>query len=446
MPTLLILKADLYEAIMLLSMKKSNLLLFLILSLVLTCVLSAKNLRTGSDPRGTLLVSESLLINQTIKLDNYNSEILSKDGLAIHSKNGHSYYYFPIGTSIASVPFVLLARIFGYEMSRDEATVQIGIAAVSSIAIVLLLINIAKLFIGEINSILIGSVFWFGSSLSSTSGTALWSHNFAVLFSLCGIYLLIKPSKLEMNFHPILIGICLFSAYLCRPTMAILAPLAILCCYTYSKISSLKILACLCILLSIFMLFCVHEFNQLLPDYYLPSRLMGKDFYRGLLGNLFSPARGLFIYSPFILVAWICFKYSEKNWGLNYSWLLIGLVWPIIHLVFISRFPHWWGGHSFGPRLMTDVLPGIFLLTLYTWPTEFKSCMAKITAGVLLTSCIFSILVITGQGLYSKYTILWNQEPNIDENTKYLFDWHYPQFLASKSGHLLRILEHKSKP
>src|SRR5690606_10451774 len=125
--------------------------------------------------------------------------------------------------------------------------------------------------------------------------------------------------------------------------------------FTYSRLSAIKAGLLFVTLQGAFVLFSFYEFGQMLPDYYLPKRLSGGYFYEALYGNLFSPGRGLLVYSPFIVFAWLCFRYSGKLWGLNRSWWLIGLAWPILHWVFISRFPHWWAGWSYGARLMTDV-------------------------------------------------------------------------------------------
>ena len=227
--------------------------------------------------------------------------------------------------------------------------------------------------------------------------------------------------------------------------MAILSPFALLFLFTYSRVAAIKTGLFLASLLGAFILFSTHEFGQMLPDYYLPKRLAGGYFYEALYGNLLSPARGILIYSPFIVFAWLCFKYSEKHWGLKKSWLLIGLAWPVLHLLFISRFPHWWAGFSYGARFMTDVIPGLFLLTLYAWPTNFKPQMSKVLFGLLFASCAFAIIVNTGQGLFNKYTAAWNANPNIDRHPEYLFDWSYPQFLANKDGHASRLIKHESK-
>jgi hypothetical protein len=117
---------------------------------------------------------------------------------------------------------------------------------------------------------------------------------------------------------------------------------------------------------------------------------------------------------------------------------LIALCWPITHLIVISRFPHWWAGFSFGPRLCTDLLPGLFVLLCLTIQ------QARATSAWLLPLAIAllglpSILINTYQGLYNTATQHWNDRPNIDRNPRLLFDWRYPQFLATKARNVQRL-------
>jgi uncharacterized membrane protein len=105
----------------------------------------------------------------------------------------------------------------------------------------------------------------------------------------------------------------------------------------------------------------------------------------------------------------------------------------------ISQYPHWWAGWSYGPRLMTDVLPAIFILIIIT---ILKLDFFKPTTLILLVVLSsFSIYINTFQGLFNDYTRLWNAEPNIDEHPEYLFDWRFPQFLHNKSRHEERLIE-----
>jgi hypothetical protein len=60
------------------------------------------------------------------------------------------------------------------------------------------------------------------------------------------------------------------------------------------------------------------------------------------------------------------------------------------------------------------------------------------------------IWVHTWQGLYNLHSVMWNGgawgetlgDLNIDEHHEYLFDWRYPQMLASESMIRNRFHEH----
>jgi len=327
------------------------------------------------------------------------------------------------------------------DMLQSEPAAQIGIASFTAVLTLVFLIMIARLFLAPLNALAISGVFWFGTSLASTLGTALWSHNFATLFALIAIYSSLKAAKDGcINQWPT-IAIFLFFAYLCRPTMALLAPFVLLFLFTYDKTAAFKSASLLAALLGCFVGFSIHEFNQFLPDYYMPQRLSGGHFPEALYGNLLSPARGLLIFSPFILLAWTCFGVSTKEFKLKVSWLLIGIAWPAMHLIFVSRFPHWWGGHSFGARFMTDVLPGLFLLTIRTWPVAIKSLYSTSAIVLLVIASAFSIYVNSYQGLFNMYTAQWNAEPNIDKFPENIFDWEYPQFMHNKERHASRLIQ-----
>lgn len=169
--------------------------------------------------------------------------------------------------------------------------------------------------------------------------------------------------------------------------------------------------------------------QQSLPDYYLPSRLEAGDFWVALFGNLISPSRGLFIFSPLILALPLIFpKRSDLKAEFRWWWL-VAVTWPVTHCIVISRFPHWYGGHCYGPRLMVDVLPGLFILFLHYWPQGLKP-FGRVIILVLVAS--LGVWINAIQGLRNPETRMWNMRPNIATHPAHLFDWAYPQFLSNK--------------
>lgn len=414
-------------------------LVFNIVSVLIICLVCvfAKIRAAGSDPQGTLLVSQAIVQHGTIKLDDY-KDILGNYTYKIQQKNEHFYYYFPLGTSVFSLPFVAVSNAFGVDMVKYEPYLQGVIALFISVANFFLLSSIASLYVGQARGGYIALAFWLGTSYASTTATALWSHDLAVFFAGAAIFLLLRVKFKHAAGSSVLIGFSLFSAYFCRPTLALLVPVYLVAMAFINWRLATKAALAVALFLAGFILFSIHEFHQILPDYYLPQRLAGGHFWVALYGNLLSPARGLLIYSPFLLlpIAWILFG---KRVFQQYATESILLIWPAIHLIVISRFPHWWAGYSFGARLMTDVLPAFFVLLVCYLQHQGDKRLHRVAFALLI---MFAVWVNTVQGLFNRSAAEWNGRPSIDQFPEYLFDWRYPQFLSTKERLNQRMIKH----
>ncbi|MBX9754732.1 MAG: glycosyltransferase family 39 protein [Pseudomonadaceae bacterium] len=424
------------------ALRKHRWLGWLLAALIVAVIAGQVTHNTDSDPRGTLLVSQALVQHGSLKLDAYGETLLNSYGYVIHQKGGHFYNYFPLGTALVSTPFVAIANAFGFDMIKDEPFIQMLLATLAALLITFILYKTARLYLRQTESLLLAGLCWFGSSLASTVGTALWSHDFALVFSSAAIFLVLRRRQPETLLAPALIGLSLFLAYLCRPTLALLAPFLLLYYFLQDKKSAVLAGVTLSLLLLGFIGWSLHEFGQILPDYYLPKRLEGGDFKTALYGNLLSPARGLLIFSPFLLISLLLtIGLAPRNKGLA-KLGLISLAWPLAHLLSVSQFPHWWAGWSFGARLMVDALPGLFVgLFAGLAALGHKRNLAYAAVAV---SGLFAIYINTYQALFNPYGMQWNVEPNVDQYPEYLFDWRYPQFLHSKNRHEKRLSEFRS--
>jgi hypothetical protein len=110
------------------------------------------------------------------------------------------------------------------------------------------------------------------------------------------------------------------------------------------------------------------------------------------------------------------------------------------HLILVSSFIHWWGGHSFGPRFTTGLVPWFVLLGILglqarlisraqdSEPRRRIATRTEIGAGAFL---LMASMIINGLGAIDSATWFWNVRPvNIDEYPERNWDWHQPQFLA----------------
>lgn len=128
-----------------------------------------------------------------------------------------------------------IANAFGFNMAKDEPLIQMVLATLAALLITFILYKTARLYLRKTESLLLAGLCWFGSALASTVGTALWSHDFALVFSSAAIFLVLRQRQPESLLAPALIGLCLFTAYLCRPTLALLSPFLLLYYFLQDK-------------------------------------------------------------------------------------------------------------------------------------------------------------------------------------------------------------------
>ena len=138
--------------------------------------------------------------------------------------------------------------------------------------------------------------------------------------------------------------------------------------------------------------------------------MFGGSLSAGLLGLTVSPSRGLFIFSPILLLAIIGGINAWRNpiakgvgdtEEARAARLLVryaGLGALGILLTY-SKFIAWWGGHGFGPRYLVDAMPFVcILLSFVAWPhlerRGFKPSRSRhVTAGALILLMAYSVFV-----------------------------------------------------
>ena len=420
--------------------------LFLTALLVVLFVSSVQVRYTGSDPRGSLFVSKAIVEHGTIRLDAYAPAV--QDLAMTKWRHGHVYYLFPLGTPVSAVPFVYVFMKSGFDLTNgpNEARLQIVIAACVAVATVFSLYEIARRFLGARVALAMAVLFWLSTPLVSTNATALWSHDFAVLYSLIVIHLMLRwgAERERAWWRSAVITVALFMAYLCRPTLALLGIVSVISMAFLNRRMAMWMGFFGAALAAVFVLFSFREFGLALPPYYLARRLKGPTLGGGsyrdaLIGNLISPSRGLLVFCPFLIVAGLHVRALCSRLKENVLVIMVGVVWPMAHWITVSAYPHWWGGWSFGPRLMADVLPGLFLLLCASissarWKSVMVACAVPLFA--------VSVWINAWQGCFNSYTDEWNANPVVDLFPEYLFDWRYPQFLHNAERHRDRIRRH----
>ena len=405
---------------------------------------------TSFDSAWSIHTAMSLVREGNTNLDEY--PMPEKD-YRIERIDGHLYTLFPIGVSIIAVPFVYLMdkglspllSIFPslekYIRSRSyppvhkitvitvyqgiELMIASFIIALATVFIYLL----SSLYLNKKGSLLMAFIFAFCTSSWSTASRGLWQHGPSMLLLTITLYLILlaRPKPWLIQFA----GLPLAFAYVVRPTNSLSLLLLTVFVFLQYRKYFLRYLLWAALMVVPFILYNVLIYHSLLSPYYLPGRVGStKHFFTALAGNLISPARGLFIFSPIFLFSLYgaILKIKNRQFDLI-DFFLVSIL--LLHWVVISSFPHWWGGSSFGPRFFSDMIP---YLIYFLIPVVVRISSAKEVRKVIFVFVFFCFIGISFfihyRGANNGITYTWNIEPvNVDNYLERLWDWHDVQFL-----------------
>lgn len=397
------------------------------------------------DSRWSIHTSMSIIKEGNTDLDEYQQLIEAEHYYAIHRIGDHLYTQYPIGTSLLALPYVaFLDHFFKRSLAIDlehfigevsprglEILIASNFVALATVCIYLIG---QLLFQKQRYSFLLAFIFAFCTSAWSTASRALWQHGPSALLLAFSLYAL-----LSAKYHPRyaswliqLVSIPLAFSYVVRPTNGLSILLFSIVIFIRYRRHFIPYCLWSMIVAIPFFIYNFRVYHSLLPPYYAsPNQLQFNiRIIEGLAGTLLSPSRGLFIFTPVLLfsIYGIILKIRRKHLDiLDYSILTI----IILHWILSSSHPHWWGGHSYGPRYFIDVLPYFlyFLVPVFTEISKLSG--AKRTGFVVVLCCTLVIsFLIHFRGATNWDVHYWNSEPiNVDEDPSRVWDWRDIQFL-----------------
>jgi hypothetical protein len=424
---------------------------------ILTCsIFILSHNHQVADSKYSMLVSESLLHHGTFTLDRYvfpDAGKLNGAGWAgiyqLEMIDGHVYYYLPPGSSILSLPWVAVMNVFGISAAningthdlRTETIIQASLAAILMAAFACLVFFTSRLLLPLGWSVSIASGAALGTQVLSTASRGLWSDTWGILLVGFVVYMLLAQESGRRPIRPMLLATLLAWSYFVRPTnsLAVVAVTAYI--FFFYRPLFIRYFAVGLAWLIAFVAYSWYHFGHGLPSYFLASRLDFHSFWMALAANLISPSRGLLVFVPVIIfLIYLVVRYANE---LPFQRLAIVCLSVIIaHLIVVSAYPHWWAGHSFGPRFTTGLVPWFALLGILairarlTWreKNELKRRSARWSAEIAFGATLLLISVgINARGAMNGATAIWNMKPvNVDEHPERVWDWKDPQFLATR--------------
>lgn len=413
----------------------------------------ASRVSTYSDPRWTVHTARSIIQEGNTDLDEYLPRLERDEFQGVEQVDGHYYQIFPVGAALISVPFVLaldpilpvlaesVPAVDHYIRGRtswelDSITVisvSLGverlIAAIIVACAALMMFAIAKLRLCTRDALFVAFLFAFATPAWSIASRAMWQHGPSMLCLGIAMYGLLRSE--ERPRWSGVVGAALACAYIIRPTNAI--PIVVWTAYiALRKPRQLPLFIGSAAPFALaFFAYNWWVYGSIFAPYYLPQRVGATGALgEALLANLISPGRGLFVYSPIFVLTILGFglRIRQRRFSL-FDGTVIAIV--VVHWITISSFPHWWAGHSYGPRFMSDMSP----LLLYGLIPVFESL--KIQTGSRRVVAIVAVLMLSAVSVYMhargalvKAGWEWNATPvHLDQSPERIWDWSDPAFL-----------------
>lgn len=392
--------------------------------------------RQLADSNGSMLLSQSLLDQRSFALDRYLAGIpVSQE---FESVEGHLYYRYPPGTSILSIPLVAALNGLGVSAvhaggSYDpdlEVRMQAIVASLLMAALATVFYGTARLLLPWHWSLLSALAGSFGTQVWSTASRATWAHTWEILLLALALRMLLAAAAGRRALRTVTLGFLAGALYVVRPTGAL--PIAAIGLYLgLERPRELRryipgVLGVLCL----FSIYSLVHFGTPLPSYYRVAQFFTPSALgTGLAGNLISPSRGLLVYVPVLcFVAWLVLRHRAR---LPHRRLAAAALFCVLgHLLVISTWRIWWGGHSYGPRLSACLVPWFVLLGVLGLRARLDAAVAskaeRYAGALLLGLSVF----MNGLGALRPDTWLWNSRLSLHGEAR-LWDWRRAQFLAA---------------
>jgi hypothetical protein len=385
------------------------------------------------DSQPTKFAARELLLRTTLHLDELvrqTPEYAERWGFILAADGHYRSVYSPVPSLLAAAiawPF-WAAGVIDVEAPRAPALMaKIAASLLVSLAVVLAYFS-ARQRISRPRAALLALGLGLGTGFWSTVSQTLWQTETAVLGLALAVFAFARPEEHLGPRDTVLIGLGLALAGVTRPQLAPIV--AVLLAGTWVRSSfrraaaatTIVVLSAAAIALTNFQWY-GHPLGAqaLLQDVNAQLHDTGATFAlsaEGLAGLLVSPSRGILIFSPIVLFAAIAMPGSFGAGRRSaLPWCSAALV---AQYLLYGSYSVWWGGHTYGPRYMLDLLPVAVPLAATTLGRMNGRSVSTWVGGLALTWSV----VVAATGAFSYPHDRWNTEPSeIDLDRTRRWSW-----------------------
>src|SRR5207237_7163395 len=146
-------------------------------------------------------------------------------------------------------------------------------------------------------------------------------------------------------------------------------------------------------------------------------------------GLLVYPCPGLLIFIPVLLVAVAGIRRSfAEGWRSPLAWCVLALA---AQYALYGSYAVWWGGHTYGPRYLVDVLPlTVPLAAIAMMEPRFRRGTVRACSAALAWS-----MLVAATGAFCYPNDGWNVDPSA-------IDRHHSRLWAMSGTQIAKSLRH----
>ncbi|MFB3787442.1 MAG: hypothetical protein ACE15F_13840 [bacterium] len=407
---------------------------------------------SSGDPTPTVFVAVNVVKHGTVFLDDLREYIpYHNTPYYVSGRMGHIVSNYPVFPGIMAAPVYAPFVWMGLIEPGDGDLVwkylsKLSGALYTALSVLVMYLTLKRLTAPE-GAMILSSAYGLGTALWPIAAQSLWQHGPSVFWWTVCLYGLVRAVEAEtgrgFTGYAALSGLAAGCAVLCRTVNGIGA--AGLCCGMTARygrrawVFTVPAAALSAALIS----YNVALFNSwkggdsvLHALHWELDRMVGISWSTplsvGLPGQLISPSRGIFVFSPFLLFA---------LWGMAEAWRKPGPVWrliawsipiPVLMWVVFGKYIVWWGGNShYGPRYQIETYPFLMLYLAAVWD---RLAARRGLRGIFYVLLAYSLLV-QGIGAFC-YPSDWAVSPvDITVDKGRLWDWANNQIWScARSG------------
>ncbi|MCD4706264.1 MAG: hypothetical protein K8S62_00825 [Candidatus Sabulitectum sp.] len=292
----------------------------------------------------------------------------------------------PIVTGMMNVPVFLAADVVGIDI--EEKILPLNIVSMSLLAalstVLMFHILLRKRFSTGLSAFL-AVVFASGTLVWSVTARGTWQHGPSIFFLCAGMFLFFSENRRAFAWAGF------FFALMCvnRPVNGLI----VLPFYVYTLFHRRKdfLLLVLTSLIPVAFLawYSLEYWGSLLSLGQGQSGKFTTDPWLGIPGLLFSPARGLLVFTPVFIfsILYMVKDVFSKGGNILYRYLSVGF---FVTLIIYTIWERWYGGHCFGYRYLSEYIPIMVLFLAEGWNRYVKpKVWTRVLFGILFFLSVY---------------------------------------------------------